>query len=706
MKLKNIFLILITLLAISNLNAQVNNHSERKLAIYFPNPGSNTNYIADYSSVKQLADVTGLPHIISSEFMTCLSYGAILFATPVDDGSLNENQKSLLMNYVENGGCVIFSGITDPQLLAFAGIESVEVRRDRHYFDFVSSEGRKELRWIDDENEHELKLGSSTFGDIIDSYGFRLTDGELLAAFRSGEAGLVKIRRGQGLVYSLGLLWRDMIIRNNLDRDYQANRDYSNYFEATSDVIMLLVRGMFTEAIPHTVWISPMPYDSKGVLLITHDVCSHTAQIFANDFAQMEYERGISATYNITTHKFIDDINGDNYTSHIPQMRLLINKNHVIGSHSYGHFPDFASGDIFPLGEKLTSLSEYHAHYSKEENQTIGGTVYGELGISKMLLERDLNINVIMHRSGHLAVNPLQYNVLDELGFLYSSSYTATDILTGFPSYAHYNRAMNGKELPILEMGLAISDVFGSSGSPIDEFNWMDKAKLWTTVTDKFANNNSFTNILIHPNRSYKIDAEVYLLDHMSQDIYPMELTHFGEFWKEKNTVKFSSEILGNILKIYVDNIGLSNDQFTFVIDAPDNIESIEVYNEQNELQDFYQKDYYLGTGLMYQKSFMDIPHKSSAFESSEKILKQNYPNPYSYYTTIEYQVPENAFVNLQIFDLYGRVLRELVHEQKDAGVYQIEVDANKLSSGIYFYQLQIQSGDKYTSATKKMIIK
>ena len=706
MKKNSILLIIIMLFTFSYTYGQVTSHSERKLAIYLPEPNGDVNYPANLSSVKQIGDVTGLPYIISSSFFECLSYGVVLFATPVEEMSLTSSQEELLMTYVENGGSVIFSGLEDDDLLEFSGVESVNISRSRYYLNFVSPFEKKELRWINDEKEHQIKLGSPSYGDIILSYGYSVSEGEMLAEYRSGNAGLVKMIRGDGIVYTFGLLWRDMIVRNNLDRDFQANREYSNYFEATSDVIMLLVRGMFAEAVPNSVWISPAPYDSKAVLMITHDVCSHTAQIFANDFAQMELDRGISATYNITTHKFKDDINGDNYTSHIAQMQSLVNKNHVIGSHSYGHFPDFDIPDIFPVGERITSISNYNPYYSLEKKRTIGGTVYGEIGVSKMLLEKDLNTNVIMHRSGHLYVNPYQYNVLDELGFLYSSSYTQGDILTGFPFYAHYDRAMNGEELAILEMGLAISDVFGSYHDPIDEFNWQDKARLWLEVTEKYADNNSFTNILVHPNRSYKLDALVYLLDNMSKDIYPMELTKYGEFWKEKNTVDFSSFKDGDIMKIYINDIGLGNEEFSFILDSPNGINTVEIYNTDGELQDFTQKDYYLGTALLYQKSFVEVQEKSASLFNKEEVLSQNYPNPFTYYTTIEYLVPENAFVSLQVFDIYGRLVSEEVNTQQIAGKYKIEFDANKLSKGLYFYQIQLQTESLHTLVTKKMIIK
>jgi len=702
----NILLFIICLAFVPFSQAQINAHLDRKMAIFLPDKDVNVNYQADLSSVKQMAAVSGLPYQIHNNFDECLDYGMILFAVSLEDSTLTGDQKNSLKSYVENGGCVVIPGLMDTTLYSFAGINAMSLNNNRHYLTFTSSLEDKELRWIDDPYERDIKLGATQYGGIFATFGYKTTDAEVLALFRSGRAGLVRTKRGSGYVYLFGFNWRDLIIRNLLDRDYTANRAYSNYFEATADVVMLLVRGIFTVAVPHAVWISPSPYDSKATFIITHDVCSHTAHIFDNDFAEEEYQRGISATYNITTHQFIDDINGDNYSSHIAQLKLLLEKNHVIGSHSYGHFPDFFSADIFPVGEKLSSAADYHPHYSKEEARTIGGTVYGELGVSQMLLEHDLNIHVTEHRSGHLAVNPKQYNILDDLGYHYSSSYTAADVLTGFPFYEHYDRAMNGETLPITEIPLAISDVFGSHADPIDEFNWMDKVEIWRTVIEKYADNNAMTNILIHPNREFKLDAEIYLLDHISKDIYVMELTKYADFWNKKNTLQFSSSVESGVLKIYADDVMLGDDRFSFVIDYPNDIHTVEVYNENGELQDFYQREYYKGTGLMYQKSFADLKSRPASLISRDDLLSQNYPNPFTSFTHIDYHVPEEAQVRIDVMNMFGSVVKQLVNEKRVAGDYQLTFDAHGLASGIYFYRIYIQTSDSYDTSTQKMIIK
>ncbi|MBE0551165.1 MAG: T9SS type A sorting domain-containing protein [Ignavibacterium sp.] len=76
--------------------------------------------------------------------------------------------------------------------------------------------------------------------------------------------------------------------------------------------------------------------------------------------------------------------------------------------------------------------------------------------------------------------------------------------------------------------------------------------------------------------------------------------------------------------------------------------------------------------------------------------LEQNYPNPFNPFTTIKYTIPnvtlsavEGSRVQLKIFDVLGNEVAILVDEYKPAGKYEIEFNANKLSSGVYYYQLK-----------------
>jgi len=87
--------------------------------------------------------------------------------------------------------------------------------------------------------------------------------------------------------------------------------------------------------------------------------------------------------------------------------------------------------------------------------------------------------------------------------------------------------------------------------------------------------------------------------------------------------------------------------------------------------------------------------------------LHQNYPNPFNPITKINFSLPKNSFVSLKIFDLNGREVANVINDIRDAGNYEVSFDANKygLSSGTYFYTLNVQSLNKNFTETKKMIL-
>ena len=81
--------------------------------------------------------------------------------------------------------------------------------------------------------------------------------------------------------------------------------------------------------------------------------------------------------------------------------------------------------------------------------------------------------------------------------------------------------------------------------------------------------------------------------------------------------------------------------------------------------------------------------------------LYQNYPNPFNPTTKIRYSIPYGGSTTIKIFDMLGREVKTLLNEYKDSGDYEIELLADKLSNGIYYYR--IVNGNY--SETKKMVL-
>lgn len=76
-------------------------------------------------------------------------------------------------------------------------------------------------------------------------------------------------------------------------------------------------------------------------------------------------------------------------------------------------------------------------------------------------------------------------------------------------------------------------------------------------------------------------------------------------------------------------------------------------------------------------------------FEINGFALGQNYPNPSNQITTIPYALATRGKVKLYLTNLLGQEIKSIVDEMQVAGQYQVEVDINSLSSGIYYYTLE-----------------
>ncbi len=111
------------------------------------------------------------------------------------------------------------------------------------------------------------------------------------------------------------------------------------------------------------------------------------------------------------------------------------------------------------------------------------------------------------------------------------------------------------------------------------------------------------------------------------------------------------------------------------------------------------------------QPGFIPVGVEEEIITPSEFILYQNYPNPFNPSTTIRYAIPQTSFVSLKIYDILGRGVATLVDEEKPAGSYEVNFDANNLSTGVsarggnasgaYFYR--IRAGEFVQ--TKKLIL-
>lgn len=85
----------------------------------------------------------------------------------------------------------------------------------------------------------------------------------------------------------------------------------------------------------------------------------------------------------------------------------------------------------------------------------------------------------------------------------------------------------------------------------------------------------------------------------------------------------------------------------------------------------------------------------------TEYALGQNFPNPFNPTTSISYSLKEAGFVTLNIYNLLGQEVANLVSRQVNVGQYSVSFDASNLPAGIYIYRLEVND----FTAQKKMVL-
>lgn len=635
-----------------------------------------------YSSTVRLMKSTGLPFEITNSLDTAVLYPVVVLASRIESGKLTTAQQNQLINYVDGGGVLVLSSMRDSVLFDLCGISGYLSDDNRYRINWLTGGHAEIFRQVNDSLELTVTLGDTASGPAFFTRAYYLNGANSLGAYENGESALIENFYGLGKVYAFGPDFRDIYLRNQLDYDINAERTYSNGFEPTSDVFMFIVRNIIRNNIPNSVYKYTSPGKSSASVIITHDIDSDSGIDTMLLFSDMEKQRSIVAQYNITTRYFSDDWLASFYPASFSKIQQLITDGHKLSSHSVGHFPDFADETIFPYGTTGNNSTNYQPFFNF--GVTTGGTVIGELEVSKFLLENDHGADIRTFRAGHSAYHDLLAQGLEQMGYEFNSTHSANNVLTGFPYYDFLDRSFSSTESSILEIPMTISDVFNSD--PINSGNYMQKVEIWKNVTREYEANNSPVVLLIHPDRMYKFLAFQSYLDSLSSDIAIVNFEDYGDFWRKRDSLDFHTVKTGDSLLVYLDNALLHPEQ-SFVIDTV-GIDTVLFYDVNLNSLAFDFKKFSSKQRLYY-------PH-ISLVTVNENVIEDDfklYPNPASDHLIIRYG-EEWKGETATIYDITGKVIHSFILDNDlftrislgqfnlaDNGLYLLSV--NRSNAGI-----------------------
>lgn len=648
---------------------------------------------AELFSIKHILKVSGLPFIVTNNVDSAILYCVVITSSKLESSTLNTVEKDSLISYVAAGGCLIAPSVRDPYLYSVFGI-SDDVNSTSNFnltFDTVLND--PSFRWLNDTLEQTLSLGNPLqYTTFLNTRNYVTSGATSLAVFNDSTVAITKFNYGLGKTYALGFSFRNLISLNQTNRDYNAQRVYSNGFEPTSDALILFIKAICTSTIPYSTWLHTSPYESRSALMITHDIDATSAFDTMHYYSDYENSKGISATYLITTHYLDDDCMADYFIpSNYSKVQQLLDKGHKLGSHTVGHFSDFDDETIASYGSLGNTTTTYLPYDSCTASPTIGSTVLGETEVSKNLLEDLFAVSIQSFRAGYLCFNDKLTNALDTLGYQYNTTASASDVLTNFPYRAHKDRVSSGNLSNVWEIPMTISDVFHED--LMSSENYSEKIAIWMDVILRNKANYAPNVLLIHPTRLFKLQAEQDLFNQLPDDVMVCDLETYADYWKSRDNIEFRTILNNDSLTIIIPHNFLPLDStISFVVDNGQSLTLIKAQddlgNPVNVIQSVWDDN---GTILHFGYT-TPLSVRNENMEDNS-VTVNCYPNPFSAEVTFEINLIEKSRVNLSINNLTGQQVKLFNQDYLQPGTYRYQWNPTGLAGGIYVCKLN--AGDK-----------
>ena len=426
------------------------------------------------------------------------------------------------------------------------------------YTDAEESQDRLELRFLpggqfEDPKEQTLPLGKPPRGETrraLKTLLYKDHGGRTIATYEDGGPAFILKRTGEGAAIALGVDIARILSVGYNSRDEYLARTYVSDYEPTSDVFLRFLRTLYAAGEPAAVTLGTVPNGRALTILLTHDIDFQESVPNAVEFAKLEKEAGIQGTYFIQT-KYVRDFYdvaffNDENLGHLKEIAAL---GMEIGSHSVSHSYQFAQ---FPLGTGRETYPGY-APRVLDHQKTVEGSVLGELRVSKFLLERLLDVEVVSFRPGHLS-NPFTLpEALAATGYSFSSSSTANDSLTHLPFQLTYGRGFEA-EVPIFEFPVTLEDEM------IPAVRRLQPA---LDLAGKIKTYGGLYNVLIHTSRlEEEIEFERRFIEATRADAWFSTMRDFGRFWRARDRVE-------------LDARRASNGEMIVHIEAPEAVEGL-----------------------------------------------------------------------------------------------------------------------------------
>lgn len=303
---------------------------------------------------------------------------------------------------------------------------------------------------------------------------------------------------------------------------------YADHHEPYADRLFIWIASIYRKHQPIAVTVSPVPDNKALAMVLTHDIDTTSAVPLATTYAEWEHTAGYPSTFFVQT-KYIRDWEDHAFfnQSALPALQNLVTLERDIGSHSVAHARNFGS---MPAGTGTETYPGYQPFVQSRDAAT-GGTVLGELRVSRALLMTLLHVPITAFRPGYLEYPEIVPQALMATGYSFSSNMTASDSLSALPVHLHYSRGPQA-ELPVFDFPIAFSDDI----SPV-----LPQLSIAVTLASAISREKGEFVLLVHPNVvGEKLAFEQQLVAAVRPYTWFGSIDGYGRFWAARDALQLS----------------------------------------------------------------------------------------------------------------------------------------------------------------------
>jgi len=522
------------------------------VAILLLDTNDNSNWLGLVHTFKTF----GIPFRIYTNVDSALKHD-VVYVYPYINGAMDRTALAKLTNFPQKGGTLIaqcVEGVLNPVF----GFNSM-ITTNKNFSAQIADTNNPLLKEFTDRKERKIMFADpELFKESEGTYGYSGLMGNPLMVYPNGQAFLTERDfKGGGRAFAFGINIGYYALVCEGGRTLQAWRSYVNSYEPSLDVLIRIIKNIYTSSSKTAITLGTVPNNKRLTVCITHDIDYSRAMINSMDYAKLEKSKNVTATYFIQT-KYIKDYNDDDFynDSAVGILRFLDSAKMEIASHSISHSRQYMD---FPLGKGNERYPSYHP-VVKSPKLTTGGTVLGELRVSKFLLENFIkNQPIVSFRPGYLAYPPSLPQALQATGYKYGSDLTANSVLTQMPYQLNYDNSYD-EELPVFEFPITIED---------RELPEMDKRlDSAVAVAYKISKYGGFWCTLIHPDiLGFKYKFEEGFIDRIHDIAYICSMREFADWWVMRNNVHYFVRKNTNGYELHI-NTPVAIDNLTFFVPA------------------------------------------------------------------------------------------------------------------------------------------